>query len=299
MVKFRSKKQKAGAAAPNSKKNNKRTIKRHYREWNESSLNIRADIALQRATLVDLRGVKEFDVVINKLGDEYRNQNLFIYAKGGLHSLTYDIDDYGALPEWVELNKSDCGHSYFKFIENNSLTPLKPEEWTMLDSHIKKSELKPFKFHTKIIHVTTQFKREKDGAKCMISVPILLSVPSLGGPVRNIVEGGSGSDWVNYHYSNGRNIRLRQDFLNGKYVLKQPLRSQVTSITISESDIVNAIGKVRENLRTFFNPEEHEVIYVDSIGPCQFLLPSVLVQDWKIKGKVSKQAAVLVLPLTK
>ena len=56
---------------------------------------------------------QDYDVIVNKNKSGYRNEGVYIYYDNKIHTLSDCPDDYGSLPEWVELRKEDLGYSYF------------------------------------------------------------------------------------------------------------------------------------------------------------------------------------------
>lgn len=114
----------------------------------------------QKAKTFKFINLRNFDMIYNtnETGYGYRNAGVYIYKDNELHTLSPKPDDYGSLPEWVDIRKEDCGHSYFtdRLIDHNTLVPFKTHEWK-----IKKVSTDKF-----------QLYRQKDDAKATVEIPI-------------------------------------------------------------------------------------------------------------------------------
>ena len=58
------------------------------------------------------------------------NDGVYIYNDNKIFELSDSPDDYGSLPEWVEIRKEDYDHSYFSdyIIDHNTFVPFKTVE---------------------------------------------------------------------------------------------------------------------------------------------------------------------------
>lgn len=130
-------------------------VSRWNAEENDTPLN-----RAQKAKTFKFINLRNFDIILNKNenGYGYRNACVYIYKNNELHELSPKPDDYGSLPEWVDIRKEDCGHSYFTdgLIDHNTLVPFKTHEWK-----IKKVSTDKIQLH-----------REKDNAKAAVKIPI-------------------------------------------------------------------------------------------------------------------------------
>jgi len=219
-----------------------------------------------RAATNSIPKLKNYDTVVNEEKIGYRNEGVYIFNNGGLHLLSPFPDDYGSLPEWVEVRKEDCGHSYFEnfLIDHNTFVPFPTRVWQVgKTSHDDKKCLDittPHGPYTKEPFVT-ELHRE-DGAKALVRCDVMMSAPWLGGPERDVSHnGGGGSDsgfYIDYEYENGETIRVHQDF----YAEREP------SVTVPKKVIIDAEKIVNQRFRQFF--ESREIIYFECTGPCEF-----------------------------
>ena len=100
----------------------KRKPMSHEIEWEEEyNENLTPKARAERANTTSINELNNYDVVINENEAGYRNNGVFIYKDNELYPLAGEPEDYGSLPEWVEIRKEDCGHSYFSdyLIDNN------------------------------------------------------------------------------------------------------------------------------------------------------------------------------------
>ena len=113
----------------------------------------------QKAKAFKFINLRNFDIILNKNETGYRNAGVYIYKDNELYELSSYPDDYGSLPEWVDIRKEDCGHSYFSegLIDNNTLVPFKTNEWKIGSC---------FTVQNKDIQI--ELHREKDNAKCIV-----------------------------------------------------------------------------------------------------------------------------------
>ena len=94
-----------------------REPKGHYLSWEKD---------FNPEIVKDIIDLQNYDVIVNTNQDEYENDGIYIYFEKNVYNLNDYPDDYGCLPEWVELRKEDLGYSYFSedLISHNTLTPI-------------------------------------------------------------------------------------------------------------------------------------------------------------------------------
>jgi hypothetical protein len=220
----------------------------HILAWVEKK-NISPEQRAELAGVKTLSDLNNYDIVENEIDGNYgyRNAGKYIYKDNGLYNLAVHIDDYGHLPDWVEVNKEDCGHSYFvesylNLIDHNTLIPFITNEWKIGKSHVldEDSELS-FNGAYKIIDVITELIRKKDGAKAELTVVIILSAPWLGGPTNDIFTD-------NLH----------------------DLEDNTSKVVISQNDLKQAESKANSFLKKIFKTTK--VINPDCEAPCKFRL---------------------------
>lgn len=129
-------------------------------EENDTSLN-----RARKAKTFKFINLRNYDIILNKNETGYRNSGVYIYKDNELHKLSNKPDDYGSLPEWVDIRKEDCGHSYFTdgLIDNNTLIPFKTDEWKITNFSTDKIKL----------------HREKDNATAIVKIPISMEKNNL------------------------------------------------------------------------------------------------------------------------
>lgn len=217
----------------------------HLLAWDEKK-DISPEQRAELAGVKTLSDLNNYDIVENEIDGNYgyRNAGKYIYKDNGLYKLAVHIDDYGHLPDWVEVNKEDCGYSYFDtyLIDHNMLIPFKTTEWKIGKSHVSEedSELS-FNGAYKIIDVITELIRKKDGAKAELTVVIILSAPWLGGPTNDIFTD-------NLHY----------------------LEDKTSKVVISQNDLKQAESKANSFLKKLFKTTT--VINPECEAPCKFRL---------------------------
>ena len=219
-------------------------------------------------------GLQNYDVIINDNESGYRNEGVYIYNDNEIHPLSVDMDDYGTLPDWVEIRKEDCGHSYFSdyLIVHNTYVPFKTNDWQIGKSYVDE-EIKPFKFAYKNINVKTDLHRIKDGAKATVNYSVMISAPWLGGPTEDVEEGGGGGDgnksYNKYYYEDGRKIIIDFTYSNNysEQHLLEPLKSESEDVNIPKNIIEKAIKIVNEKIKSYL--EREKIVYLESIRPCE------------------------------
>jgi hypothetical protein len=247
--------------------------------------------------VASINDLQNYDTVINRNEMGYRNSGVYIYKDNELHSLSTKPDDYGSLPEWVEIRKEDCGHSYFSdyLIDHNTYVPFKTNDWKVGKSYVN-SEIKPFKFAYKNIDVKTDLYRPKDGAKATVNYSVMISAPWLGGPTKDVGYGGG--DGINLHrdfiYEDGKSIRIKFTYGkdHSKKYLLEPLNSQSKEVNIPKNIIEKATKIVNEKIKSYL--KRKKTIYLESVGPCH--LDIQLPTKWKGRENYNIQT---VIPLEK
>jgi len=197
-------------------------------------------------------GLHNYDIVVNKKHRDYgyRDGGKYIYKDNGLYNLVSHIDDVLHLPPWVDVDKTDCGYSYFKdrLIDDNKLIPFKTEDWKVGKSYVSvKEDLHPFTTPYKRIDISTELIRKKDDAKAILSFDVILSAPWLGGPSKDIKE---------------------KDLDK----IKNSVIDETSKVVISQNDIKQAETKANSFLKKLFL--EQKVIYPYCLGPCKFTIDS-------------------------
>ena len=118
--------------------------------------------------LNSIKNLKNYDIIIDENAEEseYRNNGKYIYHNGEAYKLSSYPDDYGTLPQWIELRKEDLGYSYFQdgLIDNNSYVPINFKDWKIGETRFKSDYIKPLGKLSHTAHTLTDFFRKKDGA---------------------------------------------------------------------------------------------------------------------------------------
>ena len=263
----------------------KRKPMSHEIGWEEEyDENLTPKQRAERANTYSINDLNNYDVVINENEAGYRNNGVFIYKDNELHPLSGYPDDYGSLPEWVEIRKEDCGHSYFSdyLIDHNSYVPFHTNDWEIGESYVDE-EIKPFKFAYSYINVKTDLYRTLDGAKATTNYSVMISAPWLGGPTEDCEENGGGSDGTNshrnYRYEDGKSIRIDYTYNkdHSKKYLLEPLNSQSKEVNIPKNIIEKATRIVNEKIKSYLKREQ--TVYLESISPCD--LDIQLPRKWK------------------
>jgi hypothetical protein len=221
---------------------------------------------------------QNYDVVVNENESGYRNEGVYIYCDNKIHNLSDYPDDYGCLPEWVELRKEDLGYSYFSdyLIDHNRYIPIKYSDWDMGKTYVEEEYYEPFKFYYKVVSFYTEFHRKKDGAKFTLQVPLVFGVGKLGGPIKHhkYIGGGCGNfeSNTNYEYYDGEKFKLLYKYDNNYENKKmiEPYQSTKEMFVVSKENIDNGIKLVREKLKEFF--EKNKIIYFECDGPCELFI---------------------------
>lgn len=229
----------------------------HLLAWDEKK-NISPEQRAELAGVKTLSDLNNYDIVENEIDGNYgyRNAGKYIYKDNGLYNLAVHIDDYGHLPDWVEVNKEDCGYSYFDtyLIDHNWLIPFKTNEWKIGKSHVSEEDNElSFNGAYKKIDVITELIRKKDGAKAELIVDIILSAPWLGGPTNTI---STENQWDSH---SGKS-------LPGLYSLED----KTSKVVISQNGLKQAESKANSFLKKLF--KKTKVINPDCDGPCKFRL---------------------------
>ena len=242
----------------------------HHSSWE----NKQDDSPVERASkakINQMNDLQDYDIIINEKESGYRNCGVYIYKDNQIFELSDYPDDYGSLPEWVEIRKEDCGHSYFSdyLIDHNSFVPFKTSDWEIKQSYIE-DEVKPFKFAYCNLVVTTELYRPKDEAKAMVSSSIKISAPWLGGPTDNVKPTTGGSNgkisYHNYVYENGDQLTIEYVYdQNYEYQLLPDIGQDESEITIPPDIITQAINIVNEQFQDYF--KSREVVYFESESP--------------------------------
>ena len=235
--------------------------------------------------LIKRSDLQNYDIVVNKDEEGYRNQGVYIYKDDEVHPLALYPDDYGNLPEWVKIRKEDCGHSYFSdgLIDHNEYVPFQTNDWKVGKCYVDDKEIKPFKFPFKSIKVKIELHRPKDGAKASVPCDVMISAPWLGGPTEdallkthkehnNLVS----NDLI---YENGNKLRIEYTYKSskdvvgnpvpwsyGEFILLEPLKSQSKEVNIPKNIIKKATERVKEKMKLLL--ESRKTVYFESIGPC-------------------------------
>jgi hypothetical protein len=264
--------------APAKRASKKRVVKeimsrkpiKHESSWVENNEdNIKPEKRAVLAGTKQMVDLQNYDTVINDQEAGYRNHGVFIYYNNGLHPLSWYPDGYGSLPEWVETRKEDCGYSYFndRLIDHNQFVPFKTSDWKIGSS--KTTKANPFKNAYTHVEITTKLMR-KDGAKCDLVVPVMISAPWLGGPTDDVREIGSSLSSKHYvdrfEYRNG-------DMLEIKYIYDKdfkPILEQLpqSAVIIPPSALKKAEKLINDSLKAYFKANKY--VYFNADGPCLF-----------------------------
>jgi hypothetical protein len=250
---------------------------RHELIWNEEG-NLSPTERFTLANVSESFDLQNYDIIVNIKEFGYRNTGVYIYNDGGIHSLSSFPDDYGSLPEWVEVRKEDCGFSYFKdyLIEHNSYIPFQTDKWEVVNTFVNSYTHTPFKYAYKDIEIITGLSRKSDGAMATISTAIRISAPWLGGPTANVKQNVSGSKsqteyYEKFEYENGELLNINYAIIGDNYYQKElmePLRSHVLEVSIPEYIIEKAETMVHSMLTKRF--QEPTTVYFEAVGKCEF-----------------------------
>jgi hypothetical protein len=235
----------------------------------------------QRAVLAniqDMDGLQNFDVVVNTNENGYRNTGVYIYKDNGVYTLSDTPDDYGTLPDWVEVRKEDCGFSYFKdfLIDHNTYIPIQTDKWEVCNSFVNTITVRPFKYAYTDIEITTGICRLSDSAMVTISTSIRISAPWLGGPVSNVKPTGSGSGttpgeyFESYQYENGHQLKIPFKYSTEPNVrqLTEPLNTHALEVHIPTYIVEKAEFIVHSMLTRRF--QQPETLYLEAYASCSF-----------------------------
>ena len=218
---------------------------------------------------------QDYDVIVNENEAGYRNKGVYIYYDNKIHTLSDYPDDYGSLPEWVELRKEDLGYSYFSdyLIDHNRYIPIKTKEWDMGKTYVEEEYSEPFKFYYKVVSFYTEFHRKKDGAKFTLQVPITFGVKEVGGPIKHYKYTGSScgnyEGSTRYEYYDGEKFELsyKYDTNYTNTTMVEPYSSTKEMFIVTKENIDSGIELVREKLKEYF--EKDEVNYFECDRPCE------------------------------
>lgn len=249
---------------------NRRSPISHQSSWESEHDDSPVERA-NKAKINQMDDLQNYDIIINEEEAGYRNSGVYIYYNNQVYDLVGYPDDYGSLPEWVEIRKEDCGHSYFSdyLIDHNSFVPFKTKDWEIKESFIEQ-EVKPFRFAYCNLIVTTELYRPKDEAKAMVSSSIMISAPWLGGPTNDIKPTTGGSTgkigYNNYVYENGDQLTIEYIYdRNDRYKLLPDIGKYESEITIPLDIINQAITKINNQFQDYF--KSREVVYFESESP--------------------------------
>jgi hypothetical protein len=231
------------------------------------------------ANIQDMDGLQNFDVIVNLNEQGYRNTGTYVYKDNGVYPLSDYPDDYGTLPEWVEVRKEDCGFSYFRdyLIDHNTYVPFRTNEWEICNSFVDTTTLRPFKFAYTDIEIITGICRKSDGATANISTTIRISAPWLGGPTSNTKPNGSGTTgkasehYESFVYENGNQHQFKFKY-GGEASLKQltePLNECAIAVHIPTHIVELAEHKVHTMITQRF--QQPETMYLEAYGDCKFV----------------------------
>ena len=242
----------------------------HHSSWEDEQDDSPVERA-NKAKINQMIDLQDYDIIINEEEAGYRNDGVYIYKNNQVFELNDYPDDYGSLPEWVEIRKEDCGHSYFSdyLIDHNTFVPFKTCDWEIKQSYIE-DEVKPFKFAYCNLVVTTELYRAKDEAKAMVRSSIMISAPWLGGPTDNVrpTTGGSNGkiSYNNYVYENGDQLTIKYVYdQNYEYKLLPEVGQNESEITIPPNIIIEAINNINHQFQDYF--KSREVVYFESESP--------------------------------
>ena len=218
---------------------------------------------------------QDYDVIVNENKSGYRNEGVYIYCDNKIHNLSDYPDDYGCLPEWVELRKEDLGYSYFSdyLIVHNRYIPIKYSDWEMGKTNVEEDYSEPFKFYYKVVSFYTEFHRKKDGAKFTFQVPLVFGVKKLGGPIKHHKYKSSSfynyKESTRYEYYDGEKFELSYlyDTNYKNKTMVEPYNSMTEMFSVSKENIDSGIELVREKLKEYL--EKDEVNYLECDGSCE------------------------------
>ena len=224
---------------------------------------------------------QDYDVIVNENKSGYRNEGVYIYYDNKIHTLSDYPDDYGSLPEWVELRKEDLGYSYFSddLIHHNRYIPIKYNDWDMGKTYVEEEYYEPFKYYYKVVSFYTEFHREKDGAKFTLQVPVIFGVKKIGGPVKHHKYiGGSYGNYegsTRYEYYDGEKFELsyKYDTNYKNKTMAEPYNSMTEMFKVTKENINSGIELVRGTLKEYF--EKDEVNYFECDGMCKLGIDSL------------------------
>ena len=231
------------------------------------------------ANIQKMNGLQNYDVIVNLNEQGYRNTGTYIYKDNAVYPLSDSPDDYGTLPEWVQVRKEDCGFSYFRdyLIDHNTYIPFKTDEWEVCNSFVDTTTLRPFKFAYTDIEIITGIYRISDGATASISTSIRISAPWLGGPIGNVKPKGSGSGSISgqyyesFEYENGNRHKVKFSY-GGEPSLRQltePMNECALAVHIPTHIVELAEHKVHTMIAQRF--QQPETMYLEAYGDCKFV----------------------------
>ena len=250
----------------------------HWTSWEEDLPDCTPEQRFRLARIAPSTFLHDYDIVANQAEVGNRNEGKYIYKDRALYHLATEPDDYGNLPEWVDVRKDDCGYSYFaedeagsRMIDHRTWIPFRTGEWEVGESTLQ-SSIHPFKFAYVLAHTLTRIVRRADRATATIAWPVMLSAPWLGGPVSDVREGQAGRGWNSYEYDDGTDLTIRHDRRDefGNYTLTEPLQSTSDVVHVPVHIVEIALTRAAQYIRHLFDTEK--VMYLEASGPCQFTL---------------------------
>nr|QDY52344.1 hypothetical protein 6_56 [Mimiviridae sp. ChoanoV1] len=257
----------------------------HYLSWEND---------FESNSLKDIKDLQDYDVIINEKQKGYRNNGIYIYYDKNIYNLNDYPDDYGCLPEWVELRKEDLGHSYFsdELIYHNTFVPIIISEWKIIYVKIDSEKLQPFQYYYKRVEVEIEFHRERDGAKFTLHTPIIFSATKFNGPrdvyIYKSAQMRDSGGYMLFEYLNGENVKYFFNY-NNKYSLDKKMIDAcsygLTDVIITEEHKQDAISLIKEKIDLYWNylkENQEPVIYLDSRSPRNLYLPLIPLEiEWE------------------
>lgn len=231
--------------------------------------------------LNSIKHLKNYDIIIdtNEEELEYRNKGKYIYHNGKAHKLSVYPDDYGTLPQWVELRKEDLGYSYFEdnLIDNNTYVPINLKDWKIGETRFKDNNIKPLGKFSHTAYTLTDFFREKDGAKFTLEVPIVFSNTKRGGPNQHYIisstsehsYGGS----ITYQYACGEKHTCKYQF---------DCAYPTSKLYLTPEHKKNAFYFIQKGIKNEF--EKNPITYFSMCGPCKMYMEELPIRygkEWK------------------
>ena len=236
--------------------------------------------------LNSIKNLKNYDIIIDENAEEseYRNNGKYIYHNGEAYKLSSYPDDYGTLPQWIELRKEDLGYSYFQdgLIDNNSYVPINFKDWKIGETRFKSDYIKPLGKLSHTAHTLTDFFRKKDGAIFTLEVPIVFSDTRRGGPNQHYTiyatsehcYGGS----ITYQYASGEKYTCKYQFDCGY---------PNSNFKLTQENEKNAFYIIQKGIKNEF--EKNPITYFSMCGPCKMYIEELPIRygkEWKYMNMV-------------